>query len=411
MSPRQTAADGKARLPLEGVRIVDFCWIGAGSYTTKILADMGADVIKMESSVYLDSLRKAPPFKDGVAGVNRSGYFADRNSSKRSFTMDMKHPDAREAALKMLASADVVTNNFTPGVMERFGLSYAEVKKVRPDIVYVAMSMQGQDGPEANYLGYGLTIGALTGLQALCGQPGREPAGTGTNYPDHIPNPSHAAFAILAALRHRRRTGQGQMLDMAQTEPMIAMLGTAVTAAADGVSLPSQTGNRHRDGVVQGVYPVAGADRWIAVSIEDQQRWQAFDAALGGFGSNWATQAQRLAHQDALDIVIGDRTRDLDGMVLLAQLQAAGVTSGLVQTAADVISDPQLMSRNHWQRIRHAEAGDMLYNAPSYRFSAVPSDLRGPAPDLGQHTDEIAADILGLTPEGIAQARAAKLLN
>lgn len=411
MSPSQTADAGKARLPLEGIRIIDFCWIGAGSYTTKILADMGADVIKMESSVYLDSLRKAPPFKDGVAGVNRSGYFADRNSSKRSFTMDMKHPQAREAALKMLASADVVTNNFTPGVMERFGLSYDEVRKVRPDIVYVAMSMQGQDGPEATYLGYGLTIGALTGLQALCGQPGREPAGTGTNYPDHIPNPSHAAFAILAALRHRRRTGQGQMLDMAQTEPMIAMLGTAVTAVADGVILPSQTGNRHREGVVQGVYPVAGSDRWIALSIEDDQKWSVFDALMGGFGANWASQSQRLMHQDALDIVIADRTRDLPGDAFLHQLQAAGITSGLVQTAADVITDPQLIARNHWQRIRHNEAGDMLYNAPSYRFSAVPSDLRGPAPDLGQHTDEIARDVIGLSADGIAQARAEKLLN
>ena len=397
--------------PLKGIRILDFCWIGAGSFTTKLLADMGADVIKVESSVYLDSLRNAPPFKDRIPGVNRSGYFADRNSSKRSLTIDMKHPEAREQILRLLAQVDVVTNNFTPGVMERFGLGYDAVRSVNPAIIYVAMSMQGQDGPEANYLGYGLTIGALTGLHALSGLPGREPTGTGTNYPDHIPNPSHAAFAILAALRHRRRSGEGQLIDMAQTEPMIAMLGPAVTAAAAGMDLPLPDGNRHAPGVVQGVYPVAGSDRWIAISIADDDEWAAFQSVVGPFGAEWARQADRLSGADALDRLIGEKTQGYEGRELAAALQAAGVVCGLVQTAADVIADAQLVHRGHWQRLGGGEAGEMLYNASAYRFSRVPSNLRSAAPDLGQHTDEIAGDLLGMTAEEIRDARDRRLFN
>eukprot|EP01041_Mallomonas_annulata_P018373 gene18373-37278_t len=179
-------------LPLAGIRVADFCWLGAGSYCTKLLADMGADVIKIESSARLDSLRLAPPYKDGISGINRSGYFADRNTSKRSITIDMKHPKALGLVSRLIERSDIVSNNFTPGVMEKFGLGYESVRKMRPDIVYLAMSMQGSEGPERSYLGYGASMVSLTGLHDLSGLPEREPAGTGTNYPDHIPNPCHA---------------------------------------------------------------------------------------------------------------------------------------------------------------------------------------------------------------------------
>ena len=206
-------------LPLKGIRVADFCWLGAGSYTTKILGDMGADVIKIESAARLDSLRMAAPYKDGVPGVNRSGYFADRNTSKRSITVDMKHPRALALVRRLIEQSDIIANNFTPGVMEKFGLGYDAVRAMKPDIIYLAMSMQGSQGPERSYLGYGASMVSLTGLHELSGLPDREPAGTGTNYPDHVPNPCHAAFALLAALRHRRRTGQGQLIDLRRSSP------------------------------------------------------------------------------------------------------------------------------------------------------------------------------------------------
>ncbi|GGE46069.1 CoA transferase [Primorskyibacter flagellatus] len=397
--------------PLEGIRVADFCWIGAGSYTTKILSDMGAEVIKIESNAQLDSLRVAPPFKDGIKGVDRSGYFADRNSSKKSLTINMKHPDAREAILRLIRKSDLVTNNFTPGVMERFGLGYEELKAVNPKIIWMGMSMQGQEGPEKSYLGYGLTIGALTGLHWVSGLPGKEPAGTGTNYPDHIPNPCHAAFAALAALRHVRRTGQGQKIDVAQTEPMIAMLGPEVTAANLRGNRPPQ-GNRQRDVAPHGVYPVAGEDRWLAIVVRDDREWAALCEVLGvPEEGRFRTADQRMTHRDALDDAIAAHTRDRDGYDLMAALQGRGVACGVVQTAADVTDrDEQLRHRNHWQRMVTEGVGEMLYNAPPYRFSRSPSTLRGPAPKLGEHTAEIATDLLELDEDVVRDQSEGRLL-
>ena len=384
------------RRPLNGIRVLDFCWIGAGSYTTKILADMGADVIKVESEMHLDSLRKGPPFKDGKPGVNRSGYFADRNSSKRSLTLNMKHPEARQVALELVRSCDLVTNNFTPGVMERFGLGYDNVRAVKPDIIFVSMSMQGQTGPESAYLGYGLTIGAVTGLQYLSGLPDREPSGTGTNYPDHIPNPCHTAFAIIAALRHRRRTGEGQVIDVAQTEPTVAILGSEMCAAWSGGPEQARRGNRSQGMAPHGVFPVKGDDRWIAIVAPDNVAWNGFERVLGSFGPGLDTLAGRLAAIDALEAAIADRTVTWEGQALMAALQAEGVTAGIVQTAADIVdTDPQLRHRNHWQRMVQPGIGDMLYNAPPWRFSVTPSSLRGPAPLLGEHTKTIVEEDLG----------------
>ena len=147
-----------SKLPLSGIRVLDFCWLGAGSYCTKLLADMGADVIKVESTARLDSLRLAPPYKDGVSGVNRSGYFADRNTSKRSITIDMKHPRALALVKQLIEHSDVISNNFTPGVMQKFGLGYDDVRQIKPDIIYLAMSMAGFEGPERSYLGYGASM-------------------------------------------------------------------------------------------------------------------------------------------------------------------------------------------------------------------------------------------------------------
>ena len=381
---------------LEGVRVLDLSSVVLGPMTAQYLGDMGADVIKVESEMHLDSLRKGPPFKDGKPGVNRSGYFADRNSSKRSLTLNMKHPEARQVALELVRSCDLVTNNFTPGVMERFGLGYDNVRAVKPDIIFVSMSMQGQTGPESAYLGYGLTIGAVTGLQYLSGLPDREPSGTGTNYPDHIPNPCHTAFAIIAALRHRRRTGEGQVIDVAQTEPTVAILGSEMCAAWSGGPEQARRGNRSQGMAPHGVFPVKGDDRWIAIVAPDNVAWNGFERVLGSFGPGLDTLAGRLAAIDALEAAIADRTVTWEGQALMAALQAEGVTAGIVQTAADIVdTDPQLRHRNHWQRMVQPGIGDMLYNAPPWRFSVTPSSLRGPAPLLGEHTKTIVEEDLG----------------
>ena len=327
--------------------------VGAGSFATKILADAGADVIKIESRSSLDGLRLAAPFAGGVRGVNRSGYFADRNSSKRSITINLKTAEGRELARRLVAVSDVVTNNFTPGVMERFGLGYEAVREVNPQVIYLAMSMQGDDGPARNYLGYGITIGALTGFQHLTGAPGRVPIGTNTNYPDHIPNPAHAAFAVLAALRHRRRTGEGQYIDLAQTESTIAVLGPAMIEAAltDGADRPTRPGdaggpmaNAHRWRAPHGVYQCTGEDRWVAVSVHEDRQWAALREVLrldpAALEPGWDTMAGRHRDRDRVDALIAAAARGWDARKMTAALLDAGVPCAPVQDAAEVVADP-----------------------------------------------------------------------
>ena len=323
-----------SRLPLHGVRVADFTWIGAGSFTTKLLADHGADVIKIESRGRMDSLRSTRPYKDGVPGINRSGYFADRNSSKRSITLNLKTEAGKDLARRLIATSDIVANNFTPGTMEKFGLGYQAVREIKKDIIYIAMSMQGADGPEHKYLGYGLTMGALTGLQFLSGLPDHEPAGTGTNFSDHIPNPCHAAFAILAALRHRRLTGEGQYIDVAQTEPTIALLGPTMADCSANNRIPERSGNERAPlapprrlslpgrGSLDREFPPGGTrpGRRSAAVLGDPPF--ARSPELRVRHSRWPVGPERHAIDDGIAAI----TRHWDAEDLMSALQRAGGT-------------------------------------------------------------------------------------
>lgn len=411
-----TTEEKTAALPLAGVRIVDFTWIGAGSFTTKLLADFGADVIKIESQERLDTLRDAAPFKDGIRGVNRSGYFADRNTSKRSITVNMKDPKGQDLVRRLIRKSDVIANNFTPGTMEKFGLGYDAVKDIRPDIVYLSMSMQGSAGPEYKYLGYGMTIGALTGFQYLCGAPDREPAGTGTNYPDHVPNPCHGAFAVLAALRHRRRTGEGQYIDMAQTEPTIALLGPAVLEWTANRRVTQRRANQHLPSSPHGVYPCKGTDRWIAIAVTCDAAWDSLVTVIGR--PEWAldpalsSATVRFERAAEIDRQLSGSTAAFDAEQLMEMLQAQGVAAGVVRDVAGVVNlDPQLHHRGHWLTMNHAEMGPSVYNAPAFRMSDVAAGPRSPAPLLGEHNTLVLSEILGMTGDEVEALERAGVLR
>lgn len=390
--------------------MADFTWIGAGSFTTKLLADHGADVIKIESRGRMDSLRSSRPYKDGVAGINRSGYFADRNSSKRSITLNLKTQAGKDLARRLIQSSDIVANNFTPGTMEKFGLGYRDVREIKKDIIYIAMSMQGADGPEHKYLGYGLTMGALTGLQFLSGLPDREPAGTGTNFSDHIPNPCHAAFAILAALRHRRLTGEGQYIDVAQTEPTIALLGPTMADFSANGRIQERSGNARAPRAPHGVFQCNGNDRWIAISAWQDESWAALCKVLGdppfAAAPEFRTAQGRWAGRLQIEAGIASIVRYWGAEDLMLALQHAGVAAGVVRTAADIVDeDPQLQHRRHWVKLEHPEMGTSIYNAPPFRISGARPTPVAPAPLLGQHTDEVLTEILGLDTATVENLR------
>jgi benzylsuccinate CoA-transferase BbsF subunit len=398
------------------VRVADFSWVGAGPITTKFFSDLGADVIRIESGTRVDPVRVMPPFKDSVPGPDRSGYYADRNTNKRSVTLDLKKLQARQIARAIIARSDVVANNFSPGTMERFGLGYDEVRAFKPDIVYLAMSMQGASGPHRKFIGFGLTIGALAGLQYLCGPPDRLPVGTSTNYPDHIPNPCHGAFAVLAALRHRRRTGEGQFIDLAQTEPTMALLGPALMEYTVNGRVPERQGNDEPGAAPHGVYPCQGEDRWIAIAVMTDAHWQAFGEALGRpawtHNLRWASAAGRYVDRRAIDEHMKAETSGADAFELMRALQSHGVPAGVLQDGRDLLTaDPQLEHRGHWVRLEHPLMGTTVYNGPPYRFSGYSAQPTRHAPLLGEHTEDVLSDLLGMSASEIAALKAAEVLK
>jgi benzylsuccinate CoA-transferase BbsF subunit len=392
-----------AQLPLSGIRVADFSWVGAGPFLTKPLADHGADVVKIESRTRVDPIRSMAPFRDGIKGVERSGYFANRNTSKRSICLDLKHPAGRELALRLIEVSDVVVNNFSPGTMDRLGLGYDDARAVRPDVVYLEMPMLGNEGPHRDCRGYGLTIAAAGGLVGLTGYPDRPPLGTGTNYPDHVPNPLHGVIAVLAALRKRRRTGRGEYIELAQLESTVNAIGPALVAAAAGETV-ERAGNDDELAAPHGVYPCAGADRWCAVAVFDDAQWSATRAIIGN--AEWdrhpdlATADGRRRSRRLLDELLGEATRGWDADDLADALTARGVPASAVLDADDLLNrDPQLRARGHWVRLDHEVMGPSVYDGIPYRLSATPGRLRSAAPLLGADSREVCTGLLGLSDD------------
>jgi len=385
--------------PLTGLRVADFTWVGAGPFLTKPLADHGADVVKIESRTRTDPIRLMAPFRDGVPGPNRSGYFANRNSSKRSVCLDLKHPRGKELALQLIAESDVVANNYTPGTMDRLGLGYEQAKAVRPDVIYLEMPMNGVAGPYRDHRGYGLAIGAASGLLELCGYPDRPPVGTGTNYPDHVPNPLHAAVGVLAALRRRRHTGSGCYIELAQLESTVNAIGPAILAAAAGESV-GRAGNDDPLAAPHGVYRCAGTDRWCAIAVNDDAQWVALTAVLNQPGwlarPEWSTAAGRREHRRSIDVALGAAMADRDAVRLAGQLAAVGIAAAAVNDARDLLSDRQLVQRDHWATLDHPEMGPSIYDNIPYRLSGTPGRLRSPAPLLGADSRAVCVGLLGL---------------
>ena len=386
-------------MQLAGLRVLDFCWIGAGAFVTRILADLGAEVIKVESRTHPDNLRLSGPHQPGAKPLEGSGYFASRNTSKKSIALNMSHPQARQIALTLASRCSIVSNNFRPGVMEKWGLGHDEVAAVNPSVIYLAMPMQGSSGPNRDYIGFGSTIAALCGLVSMAGRPGRPPLGTGTHYPDHVPNPGHALVAVLAAAFHRARTGEGQQIELAQIESTVNMLGPSVLVCAATGVLPQTNGNRRAGAVPRGVFPCAGEDVWCAIEANDDRDWQGLVDALGA--PEWMrddelkTLPGREARQGEIEARLAQETGRYSAAELVVRLQAHGVAAAKVATSADVTSDPQLLARRYWHHVPHAEMGSVLVNLPPFRAVGEERVAPGPPPLLGEHTVEIASELLG----------------
>lgn len=381
---------------LDGVRIADFSWVGAGPRATKDLADNGATVIKIESRRRLDLGRRSPPFAGDPGDPDGSAFFAQTNTSKRSVTINLTDPRGVDLARRLVAWADVVVENFGPGYMERIGLGYPALRAIREDIILASVSVAGRSGPLAGFRGYGNSAAAHSGHAAMSGWPDREPHMPPLAYGDVVA-PMFATVAILAALEHRARTGQGQHLDISQIEPMVHVI-------ADLFADPParKPGNDDPAMAPHGVYPCAGEDQWIALAVEDDGQWRALCAVLGldPADPRFTTAAARRTHRAALDALLAGRTAGQDKAALAATLTAAGVPAAPVQDGREVFEDPALRAAGHFVALDHPVLGRSMMPAPPMRFSATPPRV-GPAPLLGQHTEEVLVGILGLAPEEV----------
>ena len=386
---------------LDGLRVLDFCWVGAGALVTQTLALHGAEVIKVESRARPDNLRVAPPVRPGTSGLDASGYFASRNANKKSFALNMAHPGASAVARRLAQMSSVVTSNFRPGVMERWGLGYQELSAGQPGLIYLTMPMQGTTGPNRNYAGFGSTIAALAGLTEPSGLPGRVPVGTGTHYPDHVPNPGHALVALLAALVHRNRTGRGGRIELSQFESTVSLVGPAVVRYSVTGEQPARQGNRVPEAAPHGVYPCEGDDNWIAISVRTDAEWQSLATVLDAVAlrpdSRFASASDRKGNEADLDAEIGTRTAGWERCELMRRLQEAGMAASVVETAGDVFDDPVLAARDYWRTLDHPVMGPVRSASAPHLWDGRPIPPTSPAPLLGQHTEAIARDLLGLS--------------
>lgn len=406
MSALPTPSSG---LPLSGIRVLDLGTTIAGPSATRVLADFGAQVIKIETSHHLDTLRLGTPYAEGVPGPNRSGYFAAYNAGKLSMALDLKVPAASGLLQKLIEVSDVLVEANVPGVIERLGFGYDRVHGWNPQLVMASHSLQGRFGPRSGHRGYGQLAGAVTGWYDLTGLEGGEPIGPYSAYTDFVSWP-FLASAILVALELRELTGQGQYIDQAQVESSLQFLTPALLdLQANGRTL-TRRGNHEDYAVPNNTFPCLGDDRWIAVTVRTDGQWRGLCHVLNSeklrAGDRWGTFAGRKREENELDGVIAGLTRDWDAFALEEAFQQQGVPAGVVARASDLFADTQLAHRNFFRRLTHPEIGSHAVHSQAFQMTGVESGPAFAAPMLGEHTYAICRDILCLSEEEIAELTA-----
>src|SRR5262249_42266256 len=309
---------------------LDFMWVIAGPSATRVLADYGATVVRVESTRRIDTARTLAPFHGGRPGAERSGLFHNANANKRMLTLDPTRPEGRAVVLDLVRWADVVTESFAPGVMRRWGLDYDTLRTVKPDVIMLSTCLMGQTGPWASFAGYGNLAAAISGFSNLGGWPDRPPAGPFSAYTAYV-SPRFMAAAIWAALEYRRRTGAGQYIALSQAEASLHFLGTALLDHVANGRLPSRVGNRDPELVPHGVSPAAGDDRWGAIAVDGDPSFLALCTARGrpalARDPRFASPEARRAHETALDEELVAWTRTHDAAAIEGLLQAHGVAA------------------------------------------------------------------------------------
>jgi crotonobetainyl-CoA:carnitine CoA-transferase CaiB-like acyl-CoA transferase len=386
--------------PLSGIRVLDFTWVVAGPVTTRILADLGAEVIKIERKDALDF------------GDRRGGLSGTLMRGKKSVGLDLRDPRGIAVAKALALRSDVVVDNFSARVMTNLGLDWETLAAEKPDVVCVRMTGYGLTGPDRDKVSYGPTLQALAGYTLLMAEHGKPPAGFGYSYSD-LAGGHLGALAVLAALHQRRRTGRGQLVDLAQLEAVASLVGPILLERAGDGAESVACGNASQEGPAapHGIFRCAGDDRWIAITVFDDEAWRGLAAAMGRPAWTalppFATATSRAAYAATIDELVAGWTRTMEAHVAVSRLQANGVPAALVADAADVCRhDPALAARGHFVDVPTPEGGTVRIDGPAVLLSGTPGCVRGPGPLLGEHGDAVLSSVLGWDAATIAALRA-----
>jgi len=416
-----------SKLPLEGIRVLEIGIIWAGPYAGLILADLGAEVIKVESILHIPpstrGYRIRPPqeamagptgsaYPDRMAGArpwNRFAHFNAQHRNKYSMTVDLTRDKGKEIFKKLVAVSDVFLENSAYGVMNKFGLGYPVLSQVNPQLIMCSMPGYGNSGPYKEYVGFGLLMEALIGHAWLRGYADSDPTTHNPVYPMDTIGGAMAAFMIMTALFHRKKTGRGQFIDLAQTEAFLPHLGQAVMDYSMNGNVQRTVGNRDPglSMAPHGCYRCLGNDRWIVIAVDSEEEWQGLCRAMGNPAwtaeERFSDAVSRFKNQDALDKLLEEWTKEHDHFALMHILQKEGVPAGPVMDARDCYNDPHLKDRGFFVETTHPEAGTHLYPGLFAKMSGTPLTCRLPSPCLGEHNEYVYKKLLGVSDEEYAE--------
>jgi len=400
-SVRPLVGPADDRRPLAGLRVADFSWAIAAPMSTRVLADWGATVVRVESLHRMEAIRGAGPFLAGTAlGIEDTAQWHTVGAGKFGIQLAMARPEAQAVARDLVAWADVVVESFTPGTMAGWGLDADTIRSSRPDLVYVSSCLMGQTGPRADYAGFGNLAGAVTGFYELTGWPDRPPAGPFLAYTDYT-SPRGTLVALLAALEHRRRTGIGTHLDFAQAEGALHFLAPTLAEVTAHGTNPTRVGNVDLRFVPHGVYPCVGEDRWLALAATDDAQWASLAHCIGRADLADLDQPGRASRVAEIDDVVRSWTTEREAAEAEATLQGIGVPAHRVQNTDELLTDPQLLHRQHFRSVPHPTHGAVWVEGPHLRLHRSPGGPAWGGPTLGQHTEEVLRDLLGYDDDRI----------
>lgn len=385
-------------LPLKDVNILDLMWVMAGPMSTRVLADYGAAVVRVESTSRIDAVRTIGLFHDSEPGLENSALYENINVSKLGITLDLSQESGREVVLDLVRWADVVTEAFSPKAMRNWGLDYEALRQVKPDIIMLSTCLMGQTGPMAQFAGYGNLAAAISGFYNLAGWPDRPPAGPFLAYTDTVA-PRFTAATILAALEYRRRTGKGQYIDQSQAESAMHFISPALLDYTVNGRIQDRMGNRDAIMAPHGVYPAAGDDHWIAIAIATDDQWQVLCEVMQqpdlARDARFQTRQDRLDNQEALEPLVSAWTQTLAATEAETQLQARGIPAHAAPGMYELYEEPQFRHRNHFVTLDHPIHGTTTVEGSRSILSRTPAKVERAAPTLGQDTRYVLEHILG----------------